>query len=152
MPGEKTEIRMGEYKVARDVILTGTGIGSCLLICLYEPKSKVGGMAHAMLPLHGEQKQSAKYADSAIDIMLSEMEKNGANRKKVEARLVGGAKMFQTQTNDSALAIGAKNVKNAKEKLEKEGIPLIGEDTGGTHGRSAEFDLSNGVITIKTVL
>ncbi len=146
------EVRMGEYAVSKEGLLTGTGIGSCLLICLYDPKTKIGGMAHALLPRRGEQKESAKFADSAISIMLAEMEKIGADRKRIEARLIGGAKMFQSQTKDSLLAIGAKNVQSAKEKLEKEKIRLIGEDTGGGHGRSAEFDLANGVITVKTVL
>lgn len=148
----KVEVRMGEYAVAKEGVLTGTGIGSCLLICLYDPKAKTGGMAHALLPKRGEQKESAKFADSAISIMLAEMEKLGADRSRIEARLIGGAKMFQSQIKDSLLAIGAKNVQSARETLEKEKIRLIGEDTGGNHGRSAEFDLANGVITVKTVL
>lgn len=149
---DRVEVRMGEYAVAKEGKLCGTGIGSCLLICLYDPKTKIGGMAHAMLPSRAEARESAKYADSAIEIMLREMQKLGADRGRTEARLIGGARMFQTQDNANSLNIGGKNARSAKEKLQKEKIRITGEDTGGSHGRSAEFDLETGIITVKTVL
>jgi len=145
------EVNMGEYLVAKKGTLCGIGIGSCLLICLYDPKTKIGGMAHAMLPSRADV-QSAKYADYAIDIMLDEMQKLGAGRNRIEARLIGGARMFQTQDNANSLNIGEKNTNSAKEKLKKEKIRLTGEDTGGSHGRSVNFDLETGIITVKTVL
>ena len=38
-----------------------------------------------------------------------------------------------------------------KKKPKKHNIPLKCEDTGGTHGRSIEFDLSNGVVKVYIV-
>ena len=74
------EVKMGEVVVANGADnLVVFGVGSCLVITLYDPKLKVGACAHAMLPLsiihnlssiteHG--KRDARYVDVAIDEML----------------------------------------------------------------------------------
>ena len=45
--------------------------------------------------------------------------------------------------------IGKDNVSNARDKLLKEGIRIIGECVGGSQGRSVEFSPSTGVVTVK---
>jgi len=144
------EVKMGDLVVMKSVEnLTTSAVGSCLVITLYDPKLKSGGLAHAMLPsssrVRGLDSRETKYVDIAIDQMLKRMEAYGAKREDLEAKIVGGANMFNGLESD----IGAQNVLGAKEKLKREGIRLVGESVGGSQGRSVEFSVACGIVTVK---
>lgn len=156
------EVNIGKIAVSNDSAnLVSSGIGSCLVITLYDAKRLIGALAHAMLPTRdssfvarGSSYQSripnpeirdTKYVDMAIDEMLQRMEYMGSRREDIEAKLVGGANMFSAFEHD----IGKENVLSAKEKLKKEGIKFVGEAVGGSQGRSVEFSASSGIITVK---
>jgi len=90
--------------------------------------------------------REARYVDAAIDAVLETMLACGAEKKNLEAKIVGGANMFaEFQSN-----VGRDNVAAAKAKLQAEGIELAGESTGGNVGRSVEFCAASGVVTAKT--
>ncbi|MEK6564811.1 MAG: chemotaxis protein CheD [Candidatus Omnitrophota bacterium] len=147
------EVPMGELVVSKEEgNLYSRAVGSCLMITLYEPKLKIGGMIHAMLPLSVTHDPSAslrqpdaKYVDTAVDSALEKIQALGADRKDLEAKLVGGANMFGLSNSD----IGKENVLSAKKKLKHEGIKLIGESIGGSVGRSVEFSVATGIVTVK---
>ena len=71
---------------------------------------------------------------------------HGAKKENLEAKLVGGANMFPALKSD----IGKENVLAAKLILKKEGIRLVGESVGGSQGRSVEFPIASGIVTVKT--
>lgn len=150
------DVKIGDVQVAKDPDnLSASGIGSCLAIILYDPKLKLGALAHAMLPTrHCEagaagrsnpNTRDTKYVDNAIDEILTKMLSRGAKKENIEAKLIGGANMFSAFKSD----IGNENVLTAKEKLKKEGIKIIGEAVGGSQGRSVEFSVSSGIVTVK---
>jgi len=141
------KIATGKHKEAEH--LTSTGIGSCLVITLYDPKLKVGAIAHPMLSpesRRGDSKPDTIYIDTAIDGMLAKLLLHGAARERLEAKIVGAANMFTAFKSD----VSARNISSAKAKLKKEGIRLVGECVGGSIGRSVEFALNTGIITVKT--
>lgn len=130
--------------------LTALGIGSCIVITLYDPVLKAGALAHPMLPDSTKSEPSEnpiKYADLAIDVMIKKLGSIGSRRKDLEAKIVGGADMFPNI--GEGVETGEANVLAVKEKLKREGIRLTGEATGGSTGRSVEFDLTTGIVTIK---
>ena len=45
--------------------------------------------------------------------------------------------------------IGEQNVKNVRQMLVNQAIPLTGFDVGGKHGRSVEFYLDSGRVVVK---
>jgi chemotaxis protein CheD len=172
------EVHMGDIAAIRGAhSLITSGVGSCLVITLYDPKLQIGALAHAMLPssrmqntqheihpdgdlsseaLSGRQAclvaehvsarvKDTRCIDVAIDEMLSWLETQGARREDLEAKLVGGANMFPSFESD----IGKDNVLDAKEKLKREGIKIVGECVGGTQGRSVDFSPTTGVVTVK---
>ncbi len=149
------EVKMCETAIAKDSeILAASGIGSCVVITLYHPGCKIGAMAHAMLPNNcslvigrklSNESRHTKYVDEAIDEMLRNMESKGAKAGDLEAKIAGGANMFPACGSD----IGRDNVLSAKEKLKKEGIKVVGESVGGTIGRSVEFSVASGIVTVK---
>ncbi|MFH1287713.1 MAG: chemotaxis protein CheD [bacterium] len=145
------EIQMGEMAVGKGGdILAASGIGSCVAVTLYDAKCKIGALAHAMLPSRRlrDKPPDARYVDMAIDAMLEKMQAQGARKEDMEAKLVGGSNMFAAfEPNES---IGKKNIASAKEGLKKHGIPVAGECVGGSQGRSVEFSIATGIVTVKT--
>lgn len=146
-------IGMADLKVSRSPdILTTLGLGSCVGITLYDASSKIGGMAHIMLPQsssYGGQNR-AKFADTGIADLLDLMIRTGARRTSLIAKLAGGAHMFGGSTND-ILKVGSRNAAACTEILTRLRIPIRANDTGGTHGRTIELDISTGALKIRTV-
>ena len=155
------EVKMGEIAIAgAEDILTATGVGSCIVITLWDPLLKIGTLAHAMLSSQnkGQKKREEvlqhvkfvnpdnRYVHSATNEMLKKMESQGVKRENIEAKIIGGANMFSAFRS----YIGSENVLSAKSKLKEEGIKIIGECIGGSQGRSVEFSISSGVVTVKT--
>lgn len=150
-------IRVGMADLAitsQPAILTTLGLGSCVGIALYEPMSRVAGLAHIMLPWSTQAtdaSNSAKFADTAIAKMLNEMKSAGAWQGNIKAKLAGGAQMFSFSQSSDIMKIGLRNAQAAKEVLVKAGIPVIAEDTGGTCGRTIELYSDSGILVIKTI-
>ncbi len=126
------------------------GLGSCVAVFLYDPMGRIGGVVHALLPrAPRDAKVRGKYADTAVKALLEEMLAKGARRDQLRAKLVGGAQMFPN-LNIKVADIGKENVEEAKKALKGLGIRLAAEDTHGTRGRSATFDLETGRVSIST--
>lgn len=130
-------------------LLAAFGIGSCLVITLYDPILKMGALAHAMLPNFTNNQtceNPLKYADLAIDEMIKRMKICGSDKGRLEAKIVGGANMFQ---DIDTVDIGMENIQYVKKKLEMERIPVVGESVGGGKGRSVEFDTRTGTVKVR---
>ncbi|MEF3304839.1 chemotaxis protein CheD [Paenibacillus sp. GYB003] len=136
-------------------ILKTTGLGSCVGVTLYDPKAKVAGMAHVMLPSSDIAKEGslniAKYADTAIPELVDRMARLGAARSRMVAKLAGGAQMFAFGTTSDTMRIGPRNVESCKARLKLLDIPVVAEDTGGSFGRTIELHTENGILVLRTV-
>ena len=145
------EVEIAHSKIARDPDnLISRGLGSCVVVILYDPKLKIGALSHAVLPhqmIYENPKNDnpARFVDTAIDDMLHKMIALGCTRRNIEAKIVGGANMFPGVES----SIGKDNVLSAREKLKKESIKITGEATSGTVGRSIEFSTKTGLATVK---
>ncbi|AJF07722.1 chemotaxis protein CheD [Geoalkalibacter subterraneus] len=152
---QRLRIGIAEMHCARAPgLLVTHGLGSCLGITLYDATAKIGAMAHTLLPepRPGEEPtRPAKFVVTAVEQMLVELAGMGVVRERLVAKLVGGANMFVALQPPSRELIGERNARAARETLAALNIPLVGEDTGGEHGRSAEFDLSTGDVRIRTL-
>ncbi|KKO53283.1 chemotaxis protein CheD [Paenibacillus sp. DMB20] len=136
-------------------ILRTTGLGSCVGLTLYDPLLKIGGMAHVMLPSSSIAREGqlnlAKYADTAIPVLLNKLKSMGASQARLVAKMAGGAQMFAFAGAGDSMRIGPRNVESCKAGLEQLRIPLIGEDTGGNYGRTVELDCATGNFIIRSV-
>jgi len=132
------------------------GLGSCVGITLYDPKIKVAGLAHVMLPTSeisiGKTINVAKYADTAIIAMIDRMKQLGASINRMEAKMAGGAQMFAIANQSDVMRIGSRNVESCKLMLQRFKIKLIAEDTGGNYGRTIEINCETGVLVIRSIL
>jgi chemotaxis protein CheD len=144
---------MGDRRVAQgEGTLSITGLGSCVAIVLYDEGTRVGGLAHVLLPdpSFSQRERCWLFVTEAIPALLDELEEAGAERSRLTARLVGGAAMFQELSPQDRPNMGRRNVSAAREMLARVGIPVVAEDVGGEFGRSMDFDLSNGRIQISS--
>lgn len=158
---EPVVVRIAEFYAGRGQGLMRTyALGSCVAIILYDSEKKVGALSHTMLPepqvsldegCQGPLKNPAKFVDTAIPAMLQEMRKLGASQVRVVAKLVGGARMFPGIPSPESANIGERNADRARRTLVNLGVPLIAEDTGGTHGRSVLFNLKDGTVVISSL-
>jgi chemotaxis protein CheD len=143
-----TEIRVGigEIKVGRgDVIFSAYGVGSCVILALYEPKTHTGGFAHILLPHDADG--SFKHPKGAIEQLLRLFSELGIEKSQVIAKIAGGSTMFGELLPTS---IGKKNVLETKEQLKRYSIPIVAEDVYGNWGRTVFFNVSTGEILIKS--
>ena len=125
-------------------------LGSCVGVCLYDSAMKVAGLAHVMLPQSTPGSPRNRYADVAIVNLVKEMEKKGASKLRLTAKIAGGAKMFESVSNNSIGNIGDRNVEAVKEMLRQLNIRIIASDTGANYGRTVYFYPEDGRLEIKT--
>lgn len=148
------KVGMADLQVAQSPDrLRTTGLGSCVGVALYDPIAKIGGMAHVMLPnqaLSRGDTNRAKYADTAIPLLIDRMEKMGAEPRRMVAKLAGGAQMFKFQSAHN-LSIGRRNVEACHQQLRQANIPVVAEDTGGNFGRTIELDTVTGILYVRSV-
>lgn len=137
--------------------VTTLGLGSCVGIAIRDPQTKIGGLAHIMLPdstaMRNGQANIAKFADTGIVELVRQMEKLGAMRKRMVAKIAGGATMFpfQGQGNVNVGQVGDRNVEATKAKLKELNIPIIAQDTGANYGRTVIFYPETGDYLIRAV-
>ncbi len=149
------KIGIAEAAAAKDPsVLVTLGLGSCVGICLYERREKIIGMAHIMLPSSLEIKNNsnkAKFADTAIKMLINDMIGLGANKSIITAKIAGGAQMFAFKSDNELMRIGERNVRAVKEELKRQRVNIIAEDVGGNYGRTIKFFSENGALNIKTI-
>jgi len=149
------KVGMADLKVCKAPdSLTTLGLGSCVGIAIYDKRTKIAGLAHIMLPSSKEIRNNAnkaKFADTALDILIGELEKMGVRKSQLQAKIAGGAQMFSFNTNNDVLKVGQRNVIATKKKLKELGIRIVAEDTGGNYGRTIELDPTTGDLLIKTI-
>jgi chemotaxis protein CheD len=153
--GDVIKVGMADLKVGRAPdILTTLGLGSCIGLTMYDPVSQVGGLVHYMLPDSTKLKNNtniAKFGDTGIRELLRQVLEQGANKRRLVAKIAGGACMFEMSRQSSVGRVGDRNAEEAHIILRELGIPLVAEDTGLNYGRTVELDCATGDFLIKSV-
>lgn len=131
-----------------------SGLGSCVGVVLYDETKKIAGLLHVMLPDStlgkAENLNVAKFADTGIYALMERLKAEGVRPLSLKAKIAGGAQMFQFGTSDT-IRIGPRNIEAVKNELNRLSIPIVAEDTGGSSGRTIEFDPSTSTLSIRTV-
>lgn len=153
--GEVVKVGMADLKIASSPdSLTTLGLGSCIGLTLYDPVAKIGGLVHYMLPDSTKLKNNtniAKFGDTGIKELYRLVLEQGASKRRLVAKIAGGAKMFEVSGLSNVGHVGERNAEAAKEVLKELGIPLVAEDTGLNFGRTVVLDCETGEFVIKAV-
>lgn len=157
-------VEMAEIKVSTRLTdrLIAYGLGACIGLCIYDPVLRIAGLAHIVLPARqpgpGPAKPSTmfagKFADTAVPKLIEDVVHSGGKKSNLVAAVAGGAHIFSALSSTSApsrLEIGARNVLAVTEALEREGVPLIAQDVGGSHGRTVTLKACDGTVYIRPI-
>jgi chemotaxis protein CheD len=140
--------------VKEPMTIRTSGLGSCVGIVLYDEKKKIAGMVHIMLPDSSLGKSdrinAAKFADTGIYALMELLKAEGVRPMALKAKIAGGSQMFQFGSSDT-IRIGPRNVEAVKQELQRLSIPITAEDTGGSSGRTIEFNPTLSMLSIRTV-
>ena len=134
--------------------ITTLGLGSCVGIAIRDPVTKIGGLAHVMLPDSTSIRNNTnipKFADTGIEELVRRVVAKGASRSRLVAKIAGGAQMFAFQSKNDMVRVGERNVEATKQKLAQLKIPILAEDTGKSYGRTVIFDPETGDFVIRAV-
>ncbi|MCR5474382.1 MAG: chemotaxis protein CheD [Lachnospiraceae bacterium] len=149
------KVGMADLKLCKapDAITT-LGLGSCVGIAIRDPITKIGGLAHIMLPDSTQFAGSInvpKFADTGVKELVRIIVAAGANRSRLVAKIAGGAQMFSFSSKNELTAVGQRNVDAVKKALAEMKIPILASDTGLNFGRTVEFYPESGDYIIKAV-
>ncbi|MHC4476729.1 MAG: chemotaxis protein CheD [Planctomycetota bacterium] len=140
------DVNTGEVKIGRGkTVLRSVAIGSCIVVAAYDSKSRIGAMAHVMLPGSAPRRsvEKTKYAADAIEQMLNSMIEEGVSKDNVEACLVGGGNVLKKKGD----TICRENISSTTQVLGQEQIPIRGSVLGGTERKGIFMDVESGKVT-----
>jgi chemotaxis protein CheD len=149
-------VRVADLRAeAGTAVLVTLGLGSCVACVLHDAAAGVGGIAHVLLPsrtLARDRSNPAKFAETAIPLLVERAVALGAVRERLRARLVGGASMFANVAVPGVAQMGERNVQAVKDALKAARVPVTAADTGGDYGRSVYLFLPGGRVEVRSVL
>lgn len=130
-----------------------TILGSCVATCIRDPKSKVGGMNHFMLPKAGEGYEGAwsdgesalnRFGNYAMPNLINSLIKNGAVKTRLEVKIFGGGQLLDMSTN-----VGEQNIDFVTTYLQSNELEVVASDLGSNHARKLIYDPITGVTRLK---
>ena len=148
-------VGIGEMIASTDAddVLVAYGLGSCVVVCMYDPSVQVGGMLHALLPIapvgEGNRYNAHKYVDSGVALLVTALVELGAARSRLRAVLCGGAEMLTAPVPDEAFHIGGRNLSSAETALKRAGVRISRRVTGGRAGRTVKLYLRDGQVAVR---
>jgi chemotaxis protein CheD len=155
MTGRQVIVRVADLRSGvQDDTLVTVGLGSCVAVLLHDPEARVGGLAHFLLPtpaLSRLDSNPAKFPQTAIPRLIELMVAEGAKPQRLTARLAGGASMFASLAPPGTIHMGERNLVAARQVLNTQGVPLVGEAVGGDFGRTVRLRVIDGTVEVTTV-
>jgi chemotaxis protein CheD len=132
-----------------DSHLVAYGLGSCIAIAAWDPRARVGGLAHFMLPSGPANEGSpVKFIDTGLDTFLKAFEAKGAMSSRSIFKAAGAAAMLMV---GGGLAIGKRNAESMEAALAARGISLAATALGGNAGRTVQLEVGDGRFLIKSL-
>ena len=137
----------GEYFVHDEDVIIMTTLGSCIAACLWDRVAKVGGMNHFMLPDAGAgSPDGGRYGSYAMELLINEMIKRGANRSTMEAKVFGGGAVISGM---NSINVGERNTMFVMDYLRTERITVVSKDVLDIYPRKVCFLPHSGKAMVK---
>jgi chemotaxis protein CheD len=146
---QAVKVLPGEFYVDGNETPIVTILGSCVAVCLRDPATQVGGMNHFLLPDGGDSGvagTAGRYGVNAMEMLINELVKRGAQRRRLEAKIFGGGHVMK---NFTSLNVGQRNAEFTKAFLKTEEIRLLSEDLLDVHPRKVCFLPKSGRAFVK---
>jgi chemotaxis protein CheD len=147
-------VNISDMKFSRnpeDVIVTYS-LGSCLGVTAYDPKARVGGMIHCLLPNSSNNVKRAKnnpfmFVNTGVVRMVRELMEHGADRNRIVFKAAGCANM----RGDGLFNTGARNFEALLGLLEANNVTLAASNVGGTVPRTLFLHMDTGRTVVRSL-
>lgn len=151
--GHSICVGMGEIATATDMDaeLLCLGLGSCIAVCVYEKRKHFGLMGHIVLPTAQKPDVTlpGKYADTAIPLIVKELQRVGIRTEQTRVVLCGGAAIFPSL--EGIMDIGQRNLTAVRAGLQQHGFRIVKEEVGGRISRTLTLRVGTGQVRLRTV-
>ncbi len=154
-PGAKNDasIAVGEVHASATPTIVRTVLGSCIAACVFDPFAKIGGMNHFMLPeadnvgSAGTQGLPTRFGVHAMELLINELLRLGADRHRLVAKVFGGASVLAGVSQN----VGEQNCVFIRSFLELERIPVLAQRLGGELPLQVHFHTDTGQALVREV-
>jgi len=140
-------LQPGEYFWGNETHRLKTLLGSCVAICVWHPRLKIGGMSHCLLPTRGAEapagELSGRYVDECFGIFFREMARAMTLKRDYVVKVFGGGNMFEF-TDKTGITVGERNLQMIRQIMAREGMQISAEHVGGKGHRNVIFELWSG--------
>lgn len=134
---------------SKEPYMVKTILGSCVAICLWDKRLKIGGINHYMLPSwNGNDLASPKYGNIALDKLIERLQSMGSRVEDLQAKIFGGGELLDSGKGNT-IVIGERNIRVARLMLEERKIPIVASSIGGKRGRKILFFTDTGEVRHK---
>ncbi len=143
----------GDYYVTREDEVIDTVLGSCVSACIRNPRLKIGGMNHFMLPrpsgtgndtwenLAG---RATRYGTASMEQLINRILAAGGTRADLEVKIFGGGRVLSSLSD-----IGVHNVTFVRDFLRQEGLKVTSEDVGDVCPRHVQYFPLTGRVRVR---
>jgi chemotaxis protein CheD len=151
-----TAVNFCELKISRNPAetLVAFSIGSGIVVSIYDPVTKAGGMLSfvlpeslAMLPEKAER-HPHMFADIGLPALLEALLDMGAKTENIKVVIAGGAQIMDQRAEFN---IGLKNYEAVTAFFMNHNLSIDHEDIGGISRRTLSLDIGSGCNIIQTL-
>jgi chemotaxis protein methyltransferase CheR len=143
-------IQSGGLFASAEPAVIRTVLGSCVAACVYDPEGRIGGMNHFMLPDGCESDWvPTRFGTHAMEALLGEVLKCGAERARLRAKIFGGAHVLRATGASNPIADN--NIEFVRSFLGKARIPIQAESVGGDLPMQVRFETHTGRAFVRTL-
>ncbi|MDH5299441.1 MAG: chemotaxis protein CheD [Desulfobulbaceae bacterium] len=147
----------GELFVASEPTKITTLLGSCVSVCLFCPRRKIGAMCHGVMPVRRAdlcQEESFRFVESSVRYMVEVMSPGNlfGSSTGLVAKVFGGADVLgRVNKERNGETIGAMNIRAAREALIRCGVEIAVEKVGGVYGCKLFFYTHTGEVLLRRI-
>jgi chemotaxis protein CheD len=125
-----------------------TIVSTGAVVCVWDPVSGIGGMAHFLLPESGSAPPAPRFGDVALRTLVEALVKLGAPERRLRAKVFGGSAPPLVTTGGH---LGDHNIEKALSFLKARFVPVLEKDSGGDKARKIVFDPRAGTSEVSRI-
>lgn len=145
----------GDYYVTCEEEVLDTVLGSCVSACIRNPRLRIGGMNHFMLPRPSGQGgdtwdsiagRATRYGTASMETLINRILSAGGSRNELEVKIFGGGRVLSSLSD-----IGQHNVTFVRDYLKQEGLRVTSEDVGCNYPRHVQYFPMSGRVRVRNL-
>ncbi|NDV20274.1 chemotaxis protein CheD [Pseudodesulfovibrio sp. JC047] len=139
-----------QFSVHPEDVLITYSLGSCIGVSAYDPRTRIGGLIHCLLPAPGNHQNSEtnpfKFVTTGVPAMVRSLVQAGASQHRLIYKGAGGANI----RSQFHIPIGTRNATALKGVLAYNKTRLTAEEFGDDIPRTMSLHLGTGRVVIRT--